>query len=145
MTRWYGIGLAVLGAIAGTLPFVQWYRADLPGRNVVLSGVDVSGALWSLPILASVIVAVEVAITVGTPDPMTAVARWLGGICTVAGAMCVAWALLSAFRITSVAVPVGVAGGPSAPLRVQPTAFVAAAVGATVAALSLWWVRSGSD
>ena len=145
MTRWYGIGLALLGAIVGTLPFARWYRADLPGRNVVLSGVDVSGELWSLPLLACVIVAIGVGIAAGTPDPMTVVARWLGGICAVAGAMCVAWALLSAFRITGVAVPVGVADGPPARLRVQPTAFIAAAAGAAVAAVSLWWVRLGSD
>lgn len=145
MTRWYGIGVAVLGAIIGTLPFARWYRADLPGRSVVRSGVDVSGELWSLPLLASVIVAIGLVIAVRRPDPMTVVARWLGGICTVAGAICLGWALFSVFRITSVAVPVGVADGPPAPLRAQPAAFIAAAAGAVVSAVSLVWVRVGSD
>ncbi len=145
MTRWCGISLAVLGAIVGLLPFARWYRADLPGRNVVVSGVEVSGELWSLPLLAGVIIAIGVAIAAGRPDPMTVAARWLGGICAVAGAVCVAWALLSAFRITSVAMPVGVADGPPAPLRVQPVAFIAAAAGAAVSAVSLWWLRIGSD
>ena len=89
MTRWYGIGVAILGAIVGMLPFARWYRADLPGRTIVRSGVEVSGALWSLPLLALVIVAIGVAIAVSRPDPVTTVARWLGGICAVAGAMCV--------------------------------------------------------
>jgi len=145
VTRSYGIGVAVLGAIIGTMPFARWYRADLPGRTLVRSGVEVSGALWSLPLLACVIVAIGVAIAAGRPDPMTVVARWLGGICAVAGAMCVGWALFSVFRITGVAVPVGVADGPPAPLRAQPAAFIAAAAGAAVSAASLVWVHLGSD
>ena len=144
MTRWYGIGVAILGAIVGTLPFARWYRADLPGRTVTRSGVEVSGELWSLPLLACVIAAIGVAIAVGRPDPVTVVARWLGGICVVAGAMCVGWALFSVFRITGVAVPVGVGDGPPAPLRAQPAAFIAAGAGAVVSAVSLVWVRIGS-
>ena len=143
--RSFGLAVALLGVLVGTLPFVRWYRADLPARDVVWSGIDVSGELWSLPILACVIVAIGVAAAAGLPDPMTVTARWLGGICAIAGTLCMAWALLSAFRITSIAVPVGVADGPPAPLRVQPTAFIAAAAGAAVAAVSLLWVRTGSD
>jgi hypothetical protein len=145
VTRSYGIGVAVLGAVIGTMPFAGWYRADLPGRTVVRSGVEVSGELWTLPLFACVIVGIGVAIAVGRPNPVTLVARWLGGICAVAGAMCVGWALFSVFRITGVAVPVGVADGPPAPLRAQPAAFIAAAAGAAVTAVSLVWVRIGSD
>jgi hypothetical protein len=144
VTRSYGIGVAVLGAIIGTMPFARWYRADLPGRNVLRSGVEVSGELWSLPLLACAIVTIGVAIAVRRPDPMTVAARWLGGICAVAGAMCVGWALFSVFRSTGVAVPLGVADGPPAPLRAQPAAFIAAAAGAAVSAVSLAWVRTGS-
>ncbi len=144
-TRGCGICVAVLGAAAGALPFMPWYRADLPGREVVVSGIDVKGELWSLPALACVVVAIGVFVAARVPDPATAVARRLAGVCVVAGALCLVWALWGTFRVTSVALPVDVSDGPPAPLRVQPMAFLAAAAGAAIAAVSLGWVRSGSD
>lgn len=144
-TRWCGIALIALGVALGLLPFMRWYRADLPGRHVTARGVEVSGELWSVPVLAAVICGIGIALVVGRRQPGTLGARWLGGIATVCGALACAWALWSVFRITGVAIPVGVSDGPVAPLRVQPTAWIAAAAGAAAAAVSLWWVRTGRD
>lgn len=144
-TRWYGIALAALGGALGVLPFTQWYRADLPGREVTARGVAVSGELWTLPALAAVIACVGVVIAVRRPAADSLGARWLGGVGAVCGALGCAWALWSVFRITGVATPVRVSDGPEAPLRAQPAAWIAAAAGATVAAVSLWWVRTGRD
>ena len=141
-SRVFGLGVTVLGTCAGILPFMQWYRVDLPGRDVVFRGVDVRGELWSLPVLACIVVAIGVYVAASVPDPRRSSSRWLGGICAVVGALYLAWALWSTWRISSVAVPLDLGDGPAAPLRAQPLALLAAAAGSGVAAMSLWWVRS---
>jgi hypothetical protein len=142
--RVYGVGLVVLGVLVGALPFAHWYRVDLPGRDLEHSGVAVSGELWSLPLLAGVIVTIGAWVAARGLDPAGSSARWLGWACAVAGVVALGWILLSAFRITSQAVP-DVPGGPPAPLHVQSIAYVAAAAGAAITALSLWWLRLGAE
>lgn len=143
--RVVGVGVAVLGALVGILPFLQWYRVDLPGRDISVRGVDVRGELWSLPILACLVVAIGLYVAARSSGPGTLAVRRLGGICAVAGVMCLAWALWSVVRIPSVAVPLDVGDGPTAPLQAHPVALLTAAAGAAVAAISLWWMRSNSD
>lgn len=143
--RVFGLGVAVLGACAGILPFLGWYRVDLPGRVVVVRGVDVRGELWSLPVLAGIVVAIGVYVAASDSDPREQSSRWLAGICAVAGALCLAWALWSAWRISSVAVPLDLGDGPQTPLRAQPVALLAAAAASGIVAMSLKWVRGTSS
>jgi hypothetical protein len=145
MTRAVGIALAVLGAFIGASPFLHWYRIDVSGRDLPVSGIDAAGELWSLVPLAAVIVAAGLAIVLLGPDPSGRQARWLAGIAAVAAAFATVWALKGAVDIPAVGVPVGVEDGPGAPLAVQPLAFAAAAAAACVASVSLAWLRSGSD
>ena len=143
--RVVGVGVAALGGVVGVLPFLRWYRVDVTGRDISVRGVDVRGELWSLPILACLVVAIGLYVAVRVPGPGTLAVRRFGGVCAVAGAMCLAWALWSVVRIPSVAVPLDVGDGPTAPLQAHPVALLAAAAGAAVAAISLWWVRDSSD
>lgn len=144
MTRPTGIALTALGAFIGLAPFLHWYRIDVPGRDLPVSGVDAAGELWTLPLLGVVLVAVGLAIAVAVPDPPLRGARWLGGIAAAAAAFATAWALKSAVDVPAVGVPVGVANGPAAPLAAQPLAFVTAGAAACAVCVALAWLRSGS-
>jgi hypothetical protein len=145
MSRVVGIALAALGAFIGVSPFLNWYRIDVPGRDLRVSGVDAAGELWSLVPLAVVIVAAGTAIALLGPDPSDRQARWLAGIAAVAAAFAASWALRCAIDVPAVGVPVSVEDGPDAPLAVRPLAFVVAAAAACVASVSLVWLRSGAD
>jgi len=144
-TRAIGFVLVALGALIGVAPFLHWYRIDVPGRDLPISGIDAAGELWSLPLLGSVLVAVGAAIAVAVPDPSLGVARWLGAIGAVAGAFATTWALKGALGMQAVGVPVGVANGPTAPLAAQPLAFIIAGASACATCVSLIWLRSGAD
>ena len=145
MTRGVGIAIAALGALIGVSPFLDWYRIDVPGRDLPVSGVDAAGELWSLVPLAVVIVAAGIAIALLRPDPSDRQARWLGGIAAAASAFALLWALKCAIDIPAVGVPVGVDEGPEAPLAATSLAFVVAGAAACVASVSLAWLRAGSD
>lgn len=145
MTRAIGIVLTALGALIGVAPFLHWYRIDVPGRDLPVSGVDAAGELWSLLPLGAVLVAVGLAIAVAVPDPSRRPARWLGATAAIAGAFATAWALRSTLDVQAVAVPLGVATAPLAPLAPQPLAFITAGAAACVVCVSLAWVRSGSS
>lgn len=144
IARLIGIGAAVLGALVGIAPFLDWYLADLPERRIAFAGIDVAGELWTLPVLSIPIVGLGVAIAVARPDPRATLARWAGGALTLLGAFALAWALKSALDVGAVALPAGVPDGPGAPLRAQPVAFICAAAAAAVACAGLAWLREGS-
>ena len=143
-TRGIGIALGMLGALIGVAPFLHWYRIDVAGRDLPVSGIDATGELWSLPLLGAVLVGVGLAIAVAVPDPSYRAGRWLAAVGAVSGAFATAWALKSALTVQAVAVPVGVADGPAAPLAAQPLAFVTAGAAACAVCVALAWVRSGS-
>jgi hypothetical protein len=145
MTRIVGIAIAALGAFIGAAPFLHWYRIDVPGRDLPVSGIDAAGELWSLVPLGIVIVGAGLALALLVPEPSARQARWLAGIAAVAGAFATIWALKCAIDIPAVGVPAGVENGPDAPLAAKPLAFIAAGAGACVASVSLAWLRSGSD
>lgn len=145
MTRRVGIALAALGAFVATSPFLAWYRIDVPGRDLPVSGVDAAGELWTLVPLGVVIAAAGLALALLVPEPSGRQARWLAGIAAVAGAFATIWALKCAIDIQAVGVPAGVQDAPDAPLAAKPLAFIVAGAGACVASVSLAWLRSGSD
>ena len=144
-TRALGSALGALGALVGLAPFLHWYRIDVPGRNLPISGIDATGELWSLPLLGAVLVAVGLVIAVTVPDPSHRAGRWLAAVGAVSGAFATALALRCALSVGAVATPVGVADGPAAPLAAQPLAFVAAGAAACAVCVALAWVRSGSS
>lgn len=143
-TRTVGIALCTLGALIGVAPFLHWYRVDIPGRDLPISGIDAAGELWSLPILGAVLIGVGLAIAAAVPDPSYRAGRWLAAAAAASGVFATAWALKGALTVRAVAVPVGVADGPVAPLAAQPLAFLTAALAACVVCVALAWVRSGS-
>lgn len=145
MTRIVGIALAALGAFVGAAPFLHWYRIDVPGRDLPVSGIDASGELWSLVPLGVVIVAAGLALAVLVPEPSGRQSRWLAGIAAVAGTFATIWAVKCTLDIPAVGVPVGVGDGPEAPVVARPLAFIAAAAAAGVASVSLMWLRAGTD
>ena len=143
-TRAVGIALCTLGALIGVAPFLHWYRVDIPGRDLPISGIDAAGELWSLPLVGAVLVGVGLAIATAVPDPSYRAGRWLAAVGAVAGVFATAWALKGALTVRAVAVPTGVTDGPVAPLAAQPLAFLTAAAAACVVCVALAWVRSGS-
>lgn len=145
MIRAYGAAFVVLGAIVGVLPFLDWYRLDLPGRDLRVSGVQVAGELWVVPILGGVTIVIGAAIGLLAPAPARRVSRWLGGATTLAAGFAALWAAKAVWWHRATAVPIGVSDGPAAPLATRPIGYLAVAAGAALAAVALLWLRSGTD
>jgi hypothetical protein len=143
--RAYGVAFAVLGAIVGVVPFLDWYRLDLPGRDLRVSGVQVAGELWVLPLLGAVAIAIGTAILALGPDPARRVSRWLGGATAITGAFAVLWAAKAVWWHRTTAYPVGVPDAPAVPLSTQPLGYLAVAAAAALAAVALLWLRAGTD
>ena len=142
--RLLGACAAALGLVVGIAPFLDWYRADLAGRQVVVAGVDVAGELWTLPALAVTIMGIGVALAAVRPHPRATAARWAGAALVLLGVFALAWTLKSVFDVPTVAQPVDLPDGPRAPLEAQPVAFICAAAAAGVACTGFAWLRAGS-
>lgn len=143
--RVYGAGFAALGVLLAVLPFLDWYRLNLPERDLRLSGVEVAGELWVVPLIGAVALATGAAILVAAPASRRRVSRWLGAVTAIGATFAALWAAKAAWFHQATAFPVGVPDGPSVPLSIRPFALLTIAAGSALAAAALLWLRSGVD
>jgi ABC-type Mn2+/Zn2+ transport system permease subunit len=142
--RRFAVIAAPLGVFLGASPFFGWYRLDLPGRALRVSGIEGAGELWALPVLGTVIVGTAVAIVVGRLDPKDRASSWTVWSVALCGVFALGWIVRSIFDIRAVGFA-AIADPPAVPLRPEPVAFVAAAVASAMTALALWWLRQRID
>lgn len=140
-----GLGVAVLGFVVAVAPFLHWYRADLPGRDLRYRGVQVAGELLALPLLGAALVIAGAVVAGRPPSRPGSPSRGVGVVIAAAGAAAAVLALVRVLDIPAVAIPVGVPGGPDAPLDAQPIGLLAAAAGAAAAGAGLLWIRGGAE
>jgi hypothetical protein len=123
------------GAALGALPFLVWYSAESPGGRSTATGVGATGELWSLPVLAALIVAAGALALVLGGSAGSRRGRRLGAVALAAGAVSAFWAIKNGVDVPVrlVSTPGGRPVRPPGAVEVEPAAFGAAAAAACVA------------
>jgi cytochrome bd-type quinol oxidase subunit 2 len=130
---------AMLCAIAVGSLALPWFRADLPGRDVVVSAPEVSPVSWLIAPLALVIVILV--LRASRRGELTAAVAWRSLVGAVAAAVTACAIALAAALFPAVSVrAVGIPDAPQVPVEHLPASFVAAGAFAGIASLLCSWL-----
>ena len=145
ITRAAGAVAALASMFVAVSPALPWFGASTPSGDLTTTGFGSSGALWVLPLLGALGLAVGLAVAASRSPAGLIEERWAGGALVVLGAMACLWALWAALDPP---VDVLVADGPAdrrvaLPVGVRPAAVLAPIAAAIVAgagaAIALPW------
>jgi hypothetical protein len=137
--RLAGVVLLACAAALAALPTLGWYSARVPGGTVSATGLDVSGVLWLVPLLAIAIAAAGAALAAAAADRRPAVARWAGPVAFIAALLALGAALWAGVDtdVTLAVVGENVAGAVDVPVDREPPSWLTSAAAMVAAAVSL--------
>jgi hypothetical protein len=137
--RLAGVVMLACAAALAALPTLDWYSARVPRGTVTATGLDVSGVLWLVPVLAVAIAAAGAALAAAAPARRIAVARWAGPVALVAALLALGAALWAGVDtdITLAVLGENVSGALAVPVDREPASWLTSAAAMVAAAVAL--------
>lgn len=135
--------VGVLGALVAVAPFANWYRIDVPGRRLPVTGLDAAGELWVLPVVGAGIVACAAIVIQSAIGPRERSGRFLGVAVIVLGVAALTVAAVALLAHGARAIATIADDPPGAPLRAGSVGWITAATSATIICLGCVWLRAG--
>lgn len=87
MRRPAAAAAVLAGAALAVVPFLEWFRVDVPDGRLTVTGVAASGALATLPVIGGLVVAIGVLVLMGRLGPR----REGGTAVTALGSVALLW------------------------------------------------------
>ncbi len=135
--------VGVLGALVAVAPFANWYRIDVPGRRLPVTGLDAAGELWVLPVVGAGIVACAAIVLQSSLGPSDRAGRLVGVALIVFGVAALAAAAVALLANGASAIATVTDDPPGAPLRAGPLGWITAAAAAAIICLGCVWLQAG--
>ena len=132
--------VGVFGALIAVAPFANWFRIDVPGRRLSVTGLDAAGELWVLPVIGAGIVACAAIIIQSSIGPSDRAGRFVGLALIVLGVAALAATVVALLANGVSAIATVADDPPRAPLRASFLGWITAAAAATIVCLSCAWL-----